>query len=68
MTTPARRPSPGLRPVEPSIADRMRRDLRGETDETLTEQFGISYNTWRKIRSGQAIRASLAARIEDRLR
>jgi hypothetical protein len=68
MTTPARRSSPGLRPVEPSIADRMRRDLRGETDETLTEQFGISYNTWRKIRSGQAIRASLAARIEDRLR
>ncbi|MBB4154404.1 hypothetical protein GGQ80_002317 [Sphingomonas jinjuensis] len=68
MTTPARTASTGLRPVEPSIADRMRRDLRGETDETLTEQFGISYNTWRKIRSGQAIRESLAARIEDRLR
>ena len=68
MTIMARPSSVGLRPVEPAIADRMRRDLRGETDETLTEQFGISYNTWRKIRSGQAIRASLAARVEDRLR
>lgn len=57
-----------LRPVEPAIAERMRRDVRGETDEALTAQFGISYNTWRKIRSGQAIRASVAARLESRLR
>lgn len=59
---------PRLRPVKPEIAERMLRDVRGETDAVLTEQFGISYNTWRKIRVGLPIRASVAARIETRLR
>ena len=67
MTPHPRRRASSLRPVAPAVAERMRRDVRGETDEALTAQFGISYNTWRKVRSGQAIRASVAARIEDRL-
>lgn len=68
MTSHSPAASPRLRAVEPAIAERMRRDVRGETDEVLTAQFGISYNTWRKVRSGQAIRASVATRIENRLR
>lgn len=39
-----------------------------QTDEGLTEQFGLSYNTWRKIRSGLPIRASVAERVELRMR
>ena len=62
--TPTR---PGLRPVMDKVAQRMRRDVRAETDASLTEQFGISYNTWRKVRTGEAIRASLADRIESRV-
>lgn len=65
--TETNRRTVGLRPVKPHVADRMRRAVRGETDEILTEQFGISYNTWRKVRNGQAIRASVAERIEVRL-
>lgn len=65
--TMAPHPKPRLRPVALHVAERMRREVRGETDELLTEQFGISYNTWRKVRSGQAIRASVAQRIESRL-
>ena len=56
-----------LRYVDPMIVERMRRDVLGETDEVLTRQFGISYNTWRKVRSGQAIRASVAGRLEKRI-
>ncbi len=29
--------------------------------------FGISYNTWRKIREGQLIRQSVANRLEQRV-
>ena len=39
-----------------------------QTDEGLNEQFGLSYNTWRKIRSGLPIRASVAERVELRVR
>lgn len=56
-----------MRPVDPEIAQRMRQEVRGETDSILTEQFGISYNTWRKVRIGKSIRASVAARIESRV-
>lgn len=56
----------GLRLVAASIAERMSRDVRAQTDEALTAQFGISYNTWCKIRSGQPIRASVATRVERR--
>lgn len=39
----------------------------GRTDEALQPRFGISYNTWRAIVDGRAIRASVAARLIDRL-
>ena len=57
----------GSRPVDPDIAARMASCIKGRTDEALNAQFGISYNTWRKIAANLPIRASLADRIERRL-
>ena len=39
----------------------------GRTDEALNARFGISYNTWRKLLAGQAIRPSLASRLAERI-
>lgn len=61
-------PAHMTRPVDSAIVRRMIAQVSGQTDETLTRQFGISYNTWRKIRSGAAIRLSVADRLERRVR
>ncbi|WP_343614483.1 hypothetical protein [Novosphingobium sp.] len=45
------------------VAIELRRQSRGE----LMERYGISYNTWRKLREGAPIRASLAERLEQRM-
>lgn len=39
----------------------------GHTDEKLQPAFGISYNTWRRIRQGQPLRRSVAERLMNRL-
>lgn len=56
-----------LRPVDAGIVARMLATLEGQTDETLMPQFGISYNTWRKVRAGEPIRRSVADRLEQRV-
>ncbi|WP_343517663.1 hypothetical protein [Sphingomonas sp.] len=56
-----------LRAVDAGIVARMSATLEGQTDETLMPQFGISYNTWRKVRAGQPIRRSVADRLEQRV-
>ncbi|WP_414900167.1 hypothetical protein ACMT1E_10700 [Sphingomonas flavalba] len=56
-----------VRAVDPAVVDHMVDNCTGQTDETLQAQFGISYNTWRKLLSGQPIRRSLADRLEDRV-
>lgn len=56
-----------LRPVDAIIVSRIRDQLTGETDEALMGRFGISYNTWRKVRSGKPIRRSVAERLEQRM-
>lgn len=38
-----------------------------KTDESISEVFGISYNTWRKIVRRDPIRYSLANRLEHRI-
>lgn len=40
----------------------------GRTDEALQPRFGISYNTWRKIAAGEPIRATVAARLIERIK
>lgn len=39
----------------------------GRTDEALNARFGISYNTWRKLLAGEAVRPSLAHRLRLRI-
>ena len=62
-----RKPRPGCRPIDPAVVRFMTSIVEGQTDECLNAQFGISYNTWRKLRKGEPIRASLADRLEHRV-
>jgi hypothetical protein len=59
--------SNGLRTVDPRVVAYMRSTVRCQTDEVLNEQFGVSYNTWRKIIAGLPVRTSLANRLENRI-
>ena len=61
-------PPKGYRIVDPQLVRQMRSVVRKQTDEALTDQFGVSYNTWRKLLAGGPVRASLADRLEERLR
>ncbi|WCT72862.1 hypothetical protein PQ455_14635 [Sphingomonas naphthae] len=55
-----------MRPLDPAVFAHLRRSVTTRTDEALMAQFGISYNTWRKLEAGLPIRPSLASRIEAR--
>ncbi|CAN5372422.1 hypothetical protein BH10PSE13_BH10PSE13_08680 [soil metagenome] len=57
----------GCRDVDPNLVHRMQAMVTHRTDEGLSERFGISYNTWRKLIAGQPVRASLLSRLEARL-
>lgn len=67
-TTYPQQAATGFRQVDPVIVEAMKEVIIGQTDESLTAQFGLSYNTWRKIRSGLPVRCSLAERVEARIR
>ncbi|KQN33710.1 hypothetical protein ASE88_00245 [Sphingomonas sp. Leaf38] len=41
--------------------------MRDETGSALMMRYGISYNTWRKLRVGDPVRDSLAERLERRV-
>lgn len=56
-----------MRCVTPAVVETMRSNLPGETDRVLMACFGISYNTWCKVRAGRPIRRSVADRLEDRV-
>jgi len=56
-----------MRPVPQKVVDHMMAGLTGQTSDVLMLQFGISYNTWRKIRAGDPIRSSVAERLERRM-
>ena len=60
-------PRSGYRTVQAEVAAYMADVTKGHTDETLTVQFGISANTWTKIRRGLPVRCSLADRLEARI-
>jgi hypothetical protein len=53
--------------IRESVVRDMERLLTGQTDEALSDRFGISYNTWRKIKVGKPVRNSLAIRLQSRL-
>ena len=53
--------------VDPAIVNRMASIVPGHSAETIQNQFGISLNTWSKLRKGLAIRRSVAERLLERL-
>ena len=57
-----------LKVVPRDIVETMRIGLAGQTNAALMPRYGISYNTWRKVQVGDAIRRSVAERLEQRLR
>lgn len=49
------------------LAAHMAERLTAQTAEIVMQTFGISVNTWVKIRAGQPIRASVADRLLRRI-
>ncbi len=62
-----RKPRIAMRPVPAHIVSQMLADTRDETGSALMTRYGISYNTWRKLRVGDPVRDSLAERLERRV-
>ncbi|WP_156348363.1 hypothetical protein [Sphingomonas sp. Leaf34] len=62
-----RKPRIAMRPVPAHIVSQMLADMRDETGSALMMRYGISYNTWRKLRVGDPVRDSLAERLERRV-
>lgn len=54
--------------IEPSMVEKMSSAVTCQKREVIQERFGISVNTWVKIREGQAIRRSVALRLVERLK
>ena len=53
--------------VAPAVVERMKRLATGQTDAALNDRFGISYNTWRKLKDGHPVRRSVAVRLVERV-
>ncbi|HMP57002.1 MAG TPA: hypothetical protein PKD92_10575 [Novosphingobium sp.] len=49
--------------VEPRVVQMMLAMMPRQTPEDIQEHFGIGINTWRKIRKGEAVRASVVDRL-----
>lgn len=58
---------PKLTTIDPVVVHRMASVLPRQTAEDIQDCFGISLNTWAKLRKGEAIRHSVAARLIARL-
>nr|WP_213980321.1 hypothetical protein [Sphingomonas sp. dw_22] len=56
-----------MRIIPETVVDHMRGMLRAQTPECIMATFGISMNTWVKIRDGHPIRRSVAERMLERL-
>lgn len=53
--------------VDMGLVDEMSGQLRAQTAECVMQTFGISVNTWVKLKKGEAIRESVASRLFQRL-
>lgn len=53
--------------VEPRVVQIMLAMMPRQTPEDVQAHFGIGINTWHKIRRGEAVRASVAHRLIDRV-
>ena len=59
--------TPKMMTVPTHVVAHLTAHCPGRTDEALHPAFGISYNTWRRIERGEANRASVVARLVDRV-
>ncbi len=53
--------------VDLGLVSDMARKCASQTPTSLNNQFGISWNTWSKLRKGQPIRRSVAMRLVSRV-
>jgi len=58
---------PRLSYVDPMFVAKLAGRLRAQTPECVMDTFGISVNTWVKMRKGLPIRKSVAERLVQRL-
>jgi hypothetical protein len=58
---------PGLSYVNPALVEQLSVQLRAQTSECVMSTFGISVNTWVKMRKGMPIRKSVAERLIQRI-
>lgn len=67
ITAPIGRGRPRACVVDRGLVHSMMRRCQSQTPSSLNDQFGISWNTWTKLRKGQPIRRSLALRLVSRV-
>lgn len=67
ITSPMRRIRPRACVVDSGLVHSMMQRCQSQTPSSLNDQFGISWNTWAKLRKGQPIRRSLALRLVSRV-
>ncbi len=60
--------TPNLITVDPTLVAKMAATISSQKPEIIQDRFGIGVKTWVKIREGEAIRHSVAARLMERLR
>jgi hypothetical protein len=53
--------------VDPAFVEKLAGRLRAQTPECVMDTFGISVNTWVKMRKGLPIRKSVAERLVQRI-
>src|SRR5690606_32813576 len=68
----ALKPATHLKPrsfsyIDQSVVDRLERRLRTQTRASLMQTWGISANTWAKLKAGEPVRTSLAERLIERI-
>ena len=53
--------------VDDALVDFLRSRLRAQTAECIMATFGISANTWTKLKTGMPVRTSVAERLVERV-
>lgn len=59
--------NPQLIYISPACVEKLHGRLRAQTAECVMETFGISVQTWLKMRKGMPIRKSVAERLLQRI-
>jgi len=60
--------TPNLTQLDPVVVQKMASTISCQKPEVIMDRFGISVNTWVKLKKGKAIRHSVAIRLLERLK